>query len=211
MYYILFETGNERFFRYITKLFASKVAKNMEDASASVYNLIKGKRSDNPIRDALEDYFTGNGKNLFFFDCGLFVHTGRCRHGCSTANRKAVLTKYQWRVLDKAMIETKKHSLRTTTLPPLKRAVLQTMFQYYEAANGEHCETLDTRSISPRHNPSLYLLFYLIELRKLRGNSIGFTYIRNTGTNIRNGTKSDFNVIKKRWWGFANLVACDEF
>ena len=199
MYYILFETGNERFFRSITTRFAAEVVRYISDTYASV----KQEHTDALDRSTLQSYFKKNGTKLFFFDCGLFVNTNKCAHGCKDADhRTAVLTSHQWRVYDKSMIEAKKRYVANTVFSPLKRAGLQTMFQYHEASKGERCKTIETKNINPRYNRVIYLVRYIGRIKKL-GKTNDFTYIRD-------GTQSDFNTIRK-YAGLVNLAACDKF
>jgi len=219
MYYILFETGNERFFRFITKRFAVKVVNYIDD----LYDTFEAEGANEQNceenweqewaqkRATMKSYFEKNGKILFFFDCGLFINIGRCKHGCNEADRTAVLTTHQWGVYDTSMIQAKTHFLKNIHCSPEKRAALQTLFQYHEeASRGKNCETIETQDITPQDNREEYLSLYIGQVKKLEENTNGFAYIRNTGANIRNGPKSDFDSFSNRA-RLPNLTPCDHF
>jgi len=170
------------------------------------YNSLKQGSSDAVEHSTLQSYFENNGKDLFFFNCGLFVNTDDCAHGCNAADRTAVLTTHQWNVFDESMIEAKTRFLNNIVNLPLKRAALQTIFQYYKIANKKQCETLDTKNITPQNNHRKYLSLFIGQVKKLGKRTNNFAYIR------KGNPQSDFDDIKKDA-RLSNLVlvACDEF
>ena len=190
MYYIFFETGNERFFRSITMRFVSKIVQYIYDA----YESVKQAGSDALNRQSAEIFFHKNGRNLSFFNCALFPDL-HCNNQDCMAAHTAVLTSSQWEIFNTSMIETKNHYLRDPNCSILKRAGLQTMFQYYEASNNQQCKIIDP----PRADSRLYIK----HVKKLAKNGGDFVYIRDE-------TQSDFDYFRNNA-RLPNVTACGHF